>query len=82
MTGSPAPVQAVGVFLASEDPGRLIAWYRALGVPLGDEGYCFVGGDGTPGNGSVFSIMPGSAPSRPRRGGPSRRSRTASGTSR
>ena len=55
-------VRSVGVFLASEDPERLIAWYRALGVPLGDEGYCVVGGDGTPGSGSVFSIMPASAP--------------------
>ena len=51
-------VQAVGIFLASENPERLLAWYRALGVPLGDEGHCFVGGDGSPGSGSVFSITP------------------------
>lgn len=54
-------VQAVGVFLASEDAPRLLAWYRALGVPLSDEGYCFVGGDGSPGSGSVFSVMPAAA---------------------
>ena len=54
-------VQALGVFLASEDPARLAAWYRALGVPLGDEGHCFIGGDGSPGSGSVFSVMPASA---------------------
>lgn len=54
-------VRAVGVFLASEDPARLQAWYRALGVALGDEGYGFVGGDGSPGSGSIFSIMPAAA---------------------
>jgi catechol 2,3-dioxygenase-like lactoylglutathione lyase family enzyme len=62
MTTPSARVQALGVFLASEDPGRLTAWYRALGVPLGDESYCFVGGDGTPGSGSIFSVMPAAAP--------------------
>jgi len=62
VTGPPARVQALGVFLASEDPGRLTAWYRALGVPLGDEAYGFVGGDGAPGSGSIFSIMPASTP--------------------
>jgi catechol 2,3-dioxygenase-like lactoylglutathione lyase family enzyme len=54
-------VEAVGVFLASDDVPRLAAWYRALGVPLGEEGHCFVGGDGSPGSGSVFSVMPAAA---------------------
>ena len=58
-TGKPR-VEAVGVLLASDDAPRLAAWYRALGVPLGEEGYCYVGGDGSPGSGSVFSIMPAS----------------------
>lgn len=53
----PSSVRAVGVFLASEDPSQLISWYKALGVPLGDEGYCFVGGDGSPEGGGVFSVM-------------------------
>lgn len=49
-------VEAVGVFLATDDVPRLVAWYRALGVPLGDEGYCTLGGS-TPADGSVFSIQ-------------------------
>lgn len=53
----PATIASVGVFLASKDPARLVAWYRALGVPLGEEGYGFIGG-AAPGEGSVFSVMP------------------------
>lgn len=57
----PSAVTAVGVFLASADPPRLLAFYRALGVPLGDEGYGTIGG-ATPAEGSIFSIMPASMP--------------------
>lgn len=60
-TSSPPGVEALGVFLATHDAPRLIAWYRALGVPLGDEGYCTVGG-ADPSKGSVFSIMPAARP--------------------
>lgn len=60
--GKPQPqVEALGVFLATEDVPRLAAWYRALGVPLGDEGYCMIGG-ARPGEGSVFSIAAAKAP--------------------
>ncbi len=45
------------MFLASHDPPRLAAWYRALGIPLADEGHGIVGG-ATPDAGSVFSVMP------------------------
>lgn len=60
MTAPPPRVQSLGVFLASEDAPRLVAWYRALGVPLGAEGHGFIGGD--PLTGSVFSVMPATAP--------------------
>lgn len=62
-----APILSVGVFLASKDPARLAAWYRALGVPLGEEGYGAVGGK-DPVEGSVFSVMP-AAVELPRAGG-------------
>lgn len=61
---APAPtlrVEAIGLFLATHDVPRLVAWYKALGLPVGDEGYCVVGG-GEPGTGSVFSIMPAATP--------------------
>lgn len=51
-------VTAIGVFLATRDVAALTAWYRALGVPMGEEGHCMVGGNDSPGSGSVFSIMP------------------------
>lgn len=50
-----AKVEALGVFLATEDVPRLVAWYQALGLPLGEEGYCMVGE-------SVFSIQPAQGP--------------------
>lgn len=53
-------VLRVGFFLASENVPRLAAWYKALGVPLNDDGYGFVGGEG-PVEGSIVSVMP-SAP--------------------
>lgn len=54
-------IRSVGAFLASADPARLVAWYRALGIELGEEGHTAIGGT-TPADGSVFSIMPASAP--------------------
>jgi catechol 2,3-dioxygenase-like lactoylglutathione lyase family enzyme len=45
-------VQALGVFLASEDVPRLVAWYKALGVPLGEGDYCAIGASE-----GVFSIQ-------------------------
>lgn len=56
----PAAIGSVGVFLASKDPARLVAWYRALGVPRGEQGYGAIGG-ASPVEGSVFSVMPASA---------------------
>lgn len=53
----PVTIHSVGVFLAAKEPERLLAWYRALGVPVGDEGYGAIGGK-DPVEGSVFSVMP------------------------
>ena len=44
-----------GVFLATKDVARLVGWYRALGVPLSDDGMHVFGGD--PAQGVVFSIQ-------------------------
>ena len=52
-------VEALGVFLATEDHPRLVAWYQALGVPLGEEGYCMLGPSP---EGSVFSIQTAKGP--------------------
>jgi predicted enzyme related to lactoylglutathione lyase len=62
-------ITSVGVLLASKDPERLAAWYRALGVPLGKEGYGSVG-SADPAEGSMFAVMPAAgelprAPSQP-----------------
>ena len=65
----PATIVSVGVFLASPDPQRLAAWYRALGVPLGEEGYGAIGG-ADPVEGSVFSVMPAAGPLPPAPAGP------------
>lgn len=53
-----------GTFLATKDVPRLVAWYRALGLPLGDDGYGFLADeprDPVPGRDVVFSIMPAKA---------------------
>ena len=48
----PPTIDAIGgVFLASEDPARLIAWYRDLGIPVDESGMFMFS------NMSVFSIM-------------------------
>ena len=45
-----------GVFIATKDVARLVAWYKALGVPLDDQGMHVFGDD--PARGVVFSIQP------------------------
>jgi len=50
-----------GTFLATKDVPRLVAWYRALGVPIGDDGYGFLASEARepdPARDVVFSIQP------------------------
>lgn len=56
--GGPTPLgpEVGGVFLATKDVARLVAWYRALGIPLSDDGLHVFGAD--PATGVVFSIQP------------------------
>ena len=61
---APAPVEVGGVFVATKDVARLVAWYRELGLPLGDDGLCVLDARGKAGapseaaHGLVFSIQP------------------------
>jgi catechol 2,3-dioxygenase-like lactoylglutathione lyase family enzyme len=57
-----------GIFLASEDPDRLAAWYRALGLPIDENGMLVqdLPGDSFQAMGGlVFSIMRARAPLAP-----------------
>jgi catechol 2,3-dioxygenase-like lactoylglutathione lyase family enzyme len=59
--GAAAPAEVGGVFLATKDVARLVAWYRGLGLPLGDDGMCVLDAAGMPPgptHGLVFSIQP------------------------
>lgn len=57
-----APGAAVGgIIIASRNVARLVAWYRGLGLPVGDDGSCTVDLDGRPTpppRAFVFSIQP------------------------
>jgi catechol 2,3-dioxygenase-like lactoylglutathione lyase family enzyme len=49
-----------GIFLATRNVPRLVAWYRGLGLPVDDQGLCMVGPDGRPAKpplALVFSIQ-------------------------
>ncbi len=64
MSAGPAPAAGGaigGIFLATRNVKRLVAWYRALGLPVGDHGLCLIGLDGAPAkppHALVFSIQP------------------------
>lgn len=49
-------VETVGVALASEDVPRLRAWYKELGIPFNEHGYCLLGG-ASPDEGGMFTIQ-------------------------
>ena len=50
-------VEVGGVFVATKNVARLVSWYRALGIPLGDDGMFAYGEPGQAPR-LVFSIQP------------------------